>query len=95
MILCSKVQTGGGGTGTFWAHDSWNLSSPPDIVVFAKKLMVAGYFYAEHLQMKEVGVIFLVICRVHLCLLFFIFSWPAKPLVTLSNLIRDNCKPFS
>ncbi|MCP9262544.1 4-aminobutyrate aminotransferase, mitochondrial [Dirofilaria immitis] len=48
-----KVQTGGGGTGTFWAHDSWNLSSPPDIIVFAKKLMVSGYFYAKHLQMKE------------------------------------------
>ncbi|KAK6107810.1 Aminotransferase class-III family protein [Brugia pahangi] len=53
VFIVDEVQTGGGGTGTFWAHDSWNLSSPPDIVVFAKKLMVAGYFYASHLQMKE------------------------------------------
>ncbi|VDK80717.1 unnamed protein product [Onchocerca ochengi] len=53
VFIVDEVQTGGGGTGTFWAHDSWNLSSSPDIVVFAKKLMVSGYFYADHLQMKE------------------------------------------
>uniref|UniRef100_A0A915PS53 4-aminobutyrate--2-oxoglutarate transaminase n=1 Tax=Setaria digitata TaxID=48799 RepID=A0A915PS53_9BILA len=56
VFIVDEVQTGGGGTGSFWAHESWNLSSPPDIVVFAKKMMVAGYFYAKHLQMREISV---------------------------------------
>uniref|UniRef100_F1L311 (S)-3-amino-2-methylpropionate transaminase n=1 Tax=Ascaris suum TaxID=6253 RepID=F1L311_ASCSU len=53
VFIVDEVQTGGGGTGSFWAHESWNLSSPPDIVCFSKKLMIGGYFYAEHLRVKE------------------------------------------
>lgn len=49
-----QVQTGGGGTGSFWAHDSWDLDTPPDIVTFSKKMMVGGYYYADHLKIKEV-----------------------------------------
>lgn len=53
VFIVDEVQTGGGGTGSFWAHDSWDLDSPPDIVTFSKKMMVGGYFYAKHLEIKE------------------------------------------
>ena len=26
-------------SGDFWAHDHWNLDSPPDFVTFAKKML--------------------------------------------------------
>ncbi|VDN53599.1 unnamed protein product [Dracunculus medinensis] len=53
VFIVDEVQTGGGGTGSFWAHELWNLIDPPDLVVFAKKFMTCGYFYAEHLSCKE------------------------------------------
>ena len=31
-LIVDEVQTGGGPTGKFWAHEHWNLDSPPDIV---------------------------------------------------------------
>jgi 4-aminobutyrate aminotransferase/(S)-3-amino-2-methylpropionate transaminase len=40
-----QVQTGGGATGKFWAHEHWNLDTPPDIVTFSKKLQAAGFFH--------------------------------------------------
>ncbi|KAE9416514.1 hypothetical protein Angca_002582, partial [Angiostrongylus cantonensis] len=51
--ICFIVQTGGGATGDMWAHSHWNLSSPPDIVTFSKKLITGGYFYKENLRIKE------------------------------------------
>ncbi|VDD88362.1 unnamed protein product [Enterobius vermicularis] len=53
VFIVDEVQTGGGGTGSFWAHDSWDLDTPPDIVTFSKKMMVGGYYYADHLKIKE------------------------------------------
>lgn len=53
VFIVDEVQTGGGGTGSFWAHDSWDLDSPPDMVTFSKKLMTGGYFYGDHLKIKE------------------------------------------
>jgi len=44
-FIVDEVQTGGGPTGKFWAHDHWQLESPPDIVTFAKKLQAAGFFH--------------------------------------------------
>lgn len=42
-----EVQTGGGGTGTFWSHEAWNLPQglEPDFVTFSKKLQMGGYFH--------------------------------------------------
>lgn len=37
-FIVDEVQTGVCGTGTFWAHEQWNLYSPPDFVTFAKKM---------------------------------------------------------
>uniref|UniRef100_A0A8C6LXU9 4-aminobutyrate aminotransferase, mitochondrial n=1 Tax=Nothobranchius furzeri TaxID=105023 RepID=A0A8C6LXU9_NOTFU len=45
-----EVQTGGGSTGKFWAHEHWGMEDPADIVSFSKKLLSGGYFYRDELQ---------------------------------------------
>ncbi|KAF3930150.1 hypothetical protein ABW19_dt0208894 [Dactylella cylindrospora] len=49
LLIVDEVQTGVGATGKFWAHDHWNLSSPPDIVTFSKKAQTAGYYFGNPL----------------------------------------------
>ncbi|OJD14244.1 4-aminobutyrate aminotransferase [Emergomyces pasteurianus Ep9510] len=49
LMIVDEVQTGVGATGKFWAHDHWNLQSPPDMVTFSKKAQAAGYFYGNPL----------------------------------------------
>uniref|UniRef100_A0A4W3IBG4 4-aminobutyrate aminotransferase, mitochondrial n=1 Tax=Callorhinchus milii TaxID=7868 RepID=A0A4W3IBG4_CALMI len=49
-FVCDEVQTGGGGTGKFWAHEHWGLDDPADIVTFSKKLLSGGYFYKDVLR---------------------------------------------
>ena len=53
VFLVDEVQTGGGATGDFWCHTHWNLSTPPDIVTFSKRMLTGGYYYADHLRMTE------------------------------------------
>lgn len=36
-MIVDEVQTGLGATGTLWAHEKWNLDTPPDAVTFSKK----------------------------------------------------------
>ncbi|EME26983.1 4-aminobutyrate aminotransferase [Galdieria sulphuraria] len=43
-FIVDEVQTGCGGTGKFWAHEYWQLDTPPDMVTFAKKMQVSGFF---------------------------------------------------
>uniref|UniRef100_A0A3Q3L613 4-aminobutyrate--2-oxoglutarate transaminase n=1 Tax=Labrus bergylta TaxID=56723 RepID=A0A3Q3L613_9LABR len=45
-----EVQTGGGATGKFWAHEHWGLDDPADIVAFSKKMLTGGYFHKDELQ---------------------------------------------
>ncbi|KAI9864953.1 MAG: 4-aminobutyrate transaminase [Vezdaea acicularis] len=47
LFIVDEVQTGVGATGTFWAHDHWNLPSPPDMVTFSKKAQTAGYYFGD------------------------------------------------
>ncbi|KAK6382652.1 4-aminobutyrate transaminase [Exophiala oligosperma] len=47
MLIADEVQTGFGATGRFWAHEHWQLSSPPDMVTFSKKAQTAGYFFGD------------------------------------------------
>ncbi|KAK9367061.1 aminotransferase class-III-domain-containing protein [Lipomyces kononenkoae] len=47
LLIVDEVQTGVGATGTFWAHEQWNLDTPPDMVTFSKKFQAAGYFYGN------------------------------------------------
>ena len=42
-----EVQTGCLATGTFWAHEQWNLDEPPDIVTFSKKMLTGGYYFKD------------------------------------------------
>lgn len=46
-FIVDEVQTGVGATGYMWAHEEWGLETPPDIVTFAKKMQIAGYFCTE------------------------------------------------
>lgn len=45
-LLIDEVQTGGGPTGKFWAHEWFNLDGPPDLVTFSKKMQLGGYFHS-------------------------------------------------
>jgi 4-aminobutyrate aminotransferase / (S)-3-amino-2-methylpropionate transaminase len=47
LLIVDEVQTGVGATGKFWAHDHWNLDSPPDMVTFSKKAQAAGYYFGN------------------------------------------------
>ncbi|KAG2182926.1 hypothetical protein INT44_005907 [Umbelopsis vinacea] len=47
LFIVDEVQTGVGATGTFWAHEAWNLPSPPDLVTFSKKFQAAGFYSHE------------------------------------------------
>jgi 4-aminobutyrate aminotransferase/(S)-3-amino-2-methylpropionate transaminase len=57
-FIVDEVQTGGGGTGTFWAHDAWGLADPPDIVTFSKKMQLGGYYSTEEYAAPEAYRIF-------------------------------------
>ena len=48
LFIVDEVQTGVGATGKFWAHEYWNLESPPDMVTFSKKAQTAGYYYGNN-----------------------------------------------
>jgi 4-aminobutyrate aminotransferase/(S)-3-amino-2-methylpropionate transaminase len=52
-FIVDEVQTGGGSTGTFWAHEKWELPSPPDFVTFSKKLLLGGYYYRTEFTVNE------------------------------------------
>ncbi|KAJ1944547.1 hypothetical protein EC988_005959, partial [Linderina pennispora] len=41
--------TGCAATGTFWAHEQWNLQTPPDMVTFSKKMQAAGFYHTRAL----------------------------------------------
>ncbi|BGP16197.1 4-aminobutyrate transaminase [Rhodosporidiobolus nylandii] len=45
FFIVDEVQTGFGATGTFWAHDKWNLPEPADFVTFSKKAQAAGFYH--------------------------------------------------
>ncbi|KAH5951103.1 4-aminobutyrate aminotransferase [Parastagonospora nodorum] len=47
LMIVDEVQTGVGATGKFWAHEHWNLSTPPDMVTFSKKAQTAGYYFGN------------------------------------------------
>ncbi|KAG2455869.1 GABT protein, partial [Polypterus senegalus] len=44
-----EVQTGGGCTGKFWAHEHWGMDDPADVVSFSKKMLTGGYFHKDEL----------------------------------------------
>lgn len=54
-----EVQTGGGATGKFWAHEHWGIDDPADIVSFSKKLLTGGYYHKDELQADKVCLLFI------------------------------------
>lgn len=47
LLIMDEVQTGVGATGTFWAHEHFNMTPPPDLVTFSKKFQSAGYYFHD------------------------------------------------
>lgn len=54
-----EVQTGGGTTGKFWAHEHWGTDDPADIVSFSKKMLTGGYYHKDELQPDKVQCVYL------------------------------------
>lgn len=50
FFIVDEVQTGGGVSGKWWAHEHWGLETPPDVVTFAKKMQAAGFYYKTNLN---------------------------------------------
>jgi 4-aminobutyrate aminotransferase/(S)-3-amino-2-methylpropionate transaminase len=48
-LMFDEVQTGWGATGRLWAHELFDLPSPPDVVVWAKKAQNGILFVSEEL----------------------------------------------
>ena len=48
-LIFDEVQTGFGATGTMWAHEHFDLPSPPDVVTWAKKAQNGVLFVSEAL----------------------------------------------
>lgn len=46
-FIVDEVQSGVLSSGSFWAHEQWGLDDPPDMVTFAKKMQIAGYYYSD------------------------------------------------
>ena len=49
LFLVDEVQTGMS-TGKQWAHESWGLDDPADIVIFAKKMQISGIYIKPELE---------------------------------------------
>ncbi|RUS77804.1 hypothetical protein EGW08_014443, partial [Elysia chlorotica] len=52
-LMLDEVQTGGGASGRFWAHEHFELRRSPDVVTFSKKLLSGGFFFTEELRPTE------------------------------------------
>lgn len=50
-LIVDEVQTGVCQTGTYWAHEQWNLREAPDFVTFAKKMLSCGFYHNDDTQM--------------------------------------------
>ncbi len=44
-MIVDEVQTGVCSSGKFWAHEHWNLETPPDFITFAKKFLSCGFYH--------------------------------------------------
>lgn len=52
IFIVDEVQAGFVASGHTWAHESWDLEVPPDMMSFGKKTQICGYYYTEELQMS-------------------------------------------
>lgn len=54
-FILDEVQTGMGITGTLWAHEQLELSAPPDMVCFGKKMQMGGFFASARYDVRQFG----------------------------------------
>jgi len=52
-MMVDEVQTGVCSTGKFWAHEHWNLTTPPDFVTFAKKMLSCGFYHNDATRVEQ------------------------------------------
>ena len=52
FMIIDEVHTGIACSGRFWAHEYWNLESPPDFVSFSKKAQASGFYYPDEFRAK-------------------------------------------
>ena len=50
-FIVDEVQTGVCQTGSFWAHEQWNLRESPDFVTFSKKMLSSGFYFNDNTKM--------------------------------------------
>jgi len=53
-FICDEVQTGMVVSGRWWAHEHWELETPPDIVTFAKKMFTGGFYFSKKARWNHV-----------------------------------------
>ncbi|XP_034188252.1 4-aminobutyrate aminotransferase, mitochondrial [Osmia lignaria lignaria] len=46
-LIMDEIQTGGGATGRIWAHEYFELNTPPDIVTFSNKMQASGFYHSS------------------------------------------------
>ena len=52
FMILDEVHTGVAASGKFWAHEYWELESPPDFVTFSKKMQASGFYYTNEFRQK-------------------------------------------
>lgn len=50
LLIIDEVQTGLGATGKVWAHEHFGLRDVPDLMTFAKKMQIGGFYYKNELS---------------------------------------------
>lgn len=53
FLIVDEVQTGFGATGSFWAHEKWELAEPADFVTFSKKAQASGFYHTRTTRPKH------------------------------------------
>ena len=52
-FIVDEVQTSVCSTGKFWGHEHWNLTTPPDFVTFAKKMLSCGFYHNNDTRVQQ------------------------------------------
>ncbi|CAG9783729.1 unnamed protein product [Diatraea saccharalis] len=52
-LIMDEVQTGCGPTGKMWAHEHFDLPTPPDVVTFSKKMLTGGFYYKSDFRAPQ------------------------------------------
>lgn len=55
LLILDEVQVGVGVSGKMWAHEHFNLTTPPDMVTFSKKAQSSGFFFRDPALRPEQG----------------------------------------